>query len=85
MHRAECAECGDSCEVPFKPNGRKPVFCKKCFDQQGGKQEAGGRAGEFGFRKKRDFDERSSSGNQKDFDQMNKKLDRILEILEGED
>ncbi len=31
MHRVVCAECGDSCEVPFKPTGDKPVFCSNCF------------------------------------------------------
>lgn len=38
MHRATCSECGNSCEVPFKPNGKKPVMCSNCFrkDDQGG-------------------------------------------------
>lgn len=31
MFQATCAECGNSCEVPFRPNGRKPVFCNDCF------------------------------------------------------
>jgi CxxC-x17-CxxC domain-containing protein len=31
MHRATCAECGNSCEVPFKPTGEKPVYCSTCF------------------------------------------------------
>ena len=39
MHRATCSECGDSCELPFKPSGSKPVFCSNCF----GKQDGGGR------------------------------------------
>lgn len=36
MHQAVCARCGKTCEVPFRPNGRKPVFCKECFGQQDG-------------------------------------------------
>lgn len=32
MFSATCAECNKSCEVPFKPTGEKPVFCKDCFD-----------------------------------------------------
>ncbi len=28
---ATCATCGKSCQVPFKPNGMKPVFCRDCF------------------------------------------------------
>ncbi len=31
MHQTVCSECGQECEVPFKPNGRKPVFCRACF------------------------------------------------------
>jgi len=35
MFRTDCASCGDSCEVPFKPNGSKPVYCRNCFDRNG--------------------------------------------------
>ena len=31
MHKAVCADCGMDCEVPFKPSGDRPVYCKKCF------------------------------------------------------
>ncbi len=31
MHQATCSDCGASCEVPFKPTGRKPVLCSDCF------------------------------------------------------
>ncbi len=33
MHKATCAECGNECEVPFKPSGDKPVYCKECFQK----------------------------------------------------
>lgn len=36
MFDAICAKCGANCQVPFKPNGRKEVFCSKCFETQGG-------------------------------------------------
>ena len=35
MFRAICSDCGNSCELPFKPTGDRPVFCKDCFDKQG--------------------------------------------------
>lgn len=44
MHRATCSECGDSCEVPFKPTGDKPIFCSECF----GRQKSGGDRPSFG-------------------------------------
>jgi CxxC-x17-CxxC domain-containing protein len=31
MHDATCAACGNPCQVPFRPNGRKPVLCGNCF------------------------------------------------------
>ena len=31
MHKATCAECGKECEVPFKPSGDRPVYCKECY------------------------------------------------------
>ncbi|OGH91241.1 MAG: hypothetical protein A2479_04395 [Candidatus Magasanikbacteria bacterium RIFOXYC2_FULL_39_8] len=39
MHKATCATCGDTCEVPFRPVGNKPVYCSQCF----GKNDAGSR------------------------------------------
>ncbi|MCD4704855.1 hypothetical protein K8R66_02140 [bacterium] len=36
MYRAICDECGQSCEVPFKPTGNKPIFCSSCFENKGG-------------------------------------------------
>jgi CxxC-x17-CxxC domain-containing protein len=34
MHKATCAECKQECEVPFKPNGEKPVYCRDCFNKR---------------------------------------------------
>ncbi len=31
MHKATCSECGNECEVPFKPVDGRPVRCNKCF------------------------------------------------------
>lgn len=36
MHKATCAGCGKICEVPFRPTGSKPVFCRDCFQNNGG-------------------------------------------------
>jgi CxxC-x17-CxxC domain-containing protein len=29
--KTSCSKCHAACEVPFRPNGKKPVFCKNCF------------------------------------------------------
>jgi CxxC-x17-CxxC domain-containing protein len=28
---ATCSTCGKACDVPFKPDGVKPVLCRECF------------------------------------------------------
>ena len=33
-HRVVCAECGKECEIPFKPSGDRPVYCKECFSRR---------------------------------------------------
>ena len=33
MHRATCDECGAECELPFRPNQDKPVYCNNCFSR----------------------------------------------------
>ncbi len=31
MYKVICADCGRDSEVPFKPSGGRPVYCKECF------------------------------------------------------
>ena len=34
MFSATCASCGREAQVPFRPNGTKPVYCSDCFSKQ---------------------------------------------------
>lgn len=31
LYQAVCADCSKPCEVPFKPSGERPIYCKECF------------------------------------------------------
>jgi len=31
LHDAVCSSCGITTQVPFKPSGSKPVYCRDCF------------------------------------------------------
>lgn len=31
MFGAVCSNCGKTCQVPFRPTGDKPVYCRDCF------------------------------------------------------
>ena len=55
MHKAVCDECGNGCEVPFRPSGDKPVFCSDCFRQNSKSNSFGERdSGERRFSRDRD-------------------------------
>lgn len=34
MHDVTCAECGNETQVPFKPSGDRPVYCRDCFQKR---------------------------------------------------
>ena len=31
MYDAVCSACGVQTQVPFQPNGSKPVYCRECY------------------------------------------------------
>ena len=45
MHKAVCSDCGEECEVPFKPTEGKPVRCKECFRKNRPQRRMGGGSG----------------------------------------
>jgi len=76
MFKATCSNCGKECEVPFKPTGGKPVYCRDCF--------AAMRSSDS---RRPSFDNnRSSSYPQykEQFEALNAKLDKILKLLSPE-
>lgn len=66
MFPAVCDNCGKDCEVPFRPNGSKPVFCNDCFRKMGGndREENSDR---FEFRSNNPRENRSDRPEKKDF------------------
>jgi len=69
MHPAVCDKCGKDCEVPFKPTQGKPIYCDDCYKNKS--TEAGSRS------------EMGKPKSNETFDQLHKKLDKILRLLEG--
>jgi len=67
--KATCDECGKECEVPFKPNGRKPVLCSKCYAED---------QDDYDFD---DIPERSNDQLEKKLNMVNAKLDEIIRML----
>jgi len=71
MYKAVCDQCGEACEVPFKPSGDKPIYCSDCFAQGEGRdnRSKGG----------------SGKGDSKQLEMINQKLDKILQALSLKD
>lgn len=94
MHRATCAQCGKDCEVPFRPNSDRPVYCSDCFEKRrnesGGSRQSDGRGyGRPNFEERRSYSpdrgNAGGTGNGQLIDQLkslNVKLDKIISILE---
>jgi len=84
MHRATCAECGQSCEVPFRPTEGKPVYCNACF---GGKKETGAGRGGDRFPQKSFSSSgapvRTDDGSKKQLEILNAKMDRLIQAVEA--
>jgi len=95
MFSAVCAKCQKACEVPFRPNGVKPIFCRDCF---GGKGDAP--RGDFARRdNSRSFesrglafaphaprpqtDDRRIDELKRQIDAVHNKLDVVVKMIEG--
>lgn len=83
LHKATCSNCGNECEVPFKPSGDKPVYCRDCF--------AKNRSHDKGFNdsprpefKRFNEDRPSPAPRSNELDAINSKLDQILKILSSQ-
>ena len=69
---ATCESCGKDCQLPFKPTGGKPVYCRDCFKKEG--RDEGPRDAP-----------RRSSGSSGDMADIHRKLDKIMRALRIED
>lgn len=85
MHQATCAHCNKACEVPFRPNGKKPVFCRDCFAS--GRTDTPARSFSRSDSAPRApyrpaSSERRGSDLQSQIEILNTKLDRLIRIVE---
>lgn len=97
MYDAICASCGKTCQVPFRPNGKKPIYCKECFAENGGPSlDRGDRGDRRDFAPRREFSRPSfdrpatTSANSTNFDiadikkqvqNLNSKIDSLIVLL----
>jgi len=100
MFEATCASCAKVCEVPFRPNGKKPVYCKNCFAANGGPSTDTRDSRSFAPRREYDrpaykpearFGQahtdapRGNDDLKKQMEMVNAKLDTLIQILSKRD
>lgn len=90
MFDAVCAKCNKPCQVPFRPNGERPVYCRDCF----GDNKPQGQSNNFSPRSdfpRREFNTPPVSKTndaahvdiKRQLDAINAKLDRLIQKIEG--
>ena len=42
MFKATCGDCGNECQIPFKPKDDRPVYCRECFQKHKPEPRSGG-------------------------------------------
>lgn len=93
MFSATCSQCQNRCEVPFRPNGKKPVLCRDCFRAEGGGDSAPrgfSRGGDRPSYKDRDsrgseprFAPKTDDGVKRQLEAINDKLETLIQILKA--
>jgi CxxC-x17-CxxC domain-containing protein len=86
---AVCSNCGKKCQVPFRPDGTKPVYCKDCFgaprEAMAGKKSFSAPRPAFAARSAVSAPEGKSIADlTRQIAAMNTKIDTMLKILEGD-
>ena len=76
MFSASCDGCHKKCDVPFRPNGSKPVYCSDCFNQS-----QGGGSSNRGRNERRDV--RQSAPRENTHVNIEKYLEAIQKQLQG--
>lgn len=80
-HKTTCSECHAPCEVPFKPNGKKPVYCRNCFKSNAPTTAFSGQP----FSRPTELATDDSANDlKKKFTILNTKLDRLISAIEAQ-
>ena len=90
MYKADCAKCGNMTEVPFRPNGKKPVYCQNCFVRDDAAPRSFGPKRDFGSRPSYNREaapaapreDRSMQEVKLELKGVNEKLEKLISLME---
>lgn len=78
MHQATCNSCHKLCDVPFRPNGKKPIYCRDCFKSQEAAPAYARPNRTESFRR----EEGGAGDMKKELSILNSKIDRLITAIE---
>lgn len=91
--KTDCSKCHAPCEVPFRPNGKKPVYCRDCFVRDDAAPRGNDRFEKRSFGpEKRSYDTPRAAAPvedprigamQKELTTIHAKLDTLIATLQG--
>ncbi|OGL66435.1 hypothetical protein A2856_01950 [Candidatus Uhrbacteria bacterium RIFCSPHIGHO2_01_FULL_63_20] len=86
LHDATCGKCGSPCQVPFRPDGSRPVYCRDCFKREDG---SGPKRFEKKYGEKRPYvstphASKDTGGIEARLKSIEDKIDAIIEALEDD-
>lgn len=81
-HQTICDGCHKPCEVPFIPNGKKPVYCRNCY--KGKDTTASFTRQSFSRPTEFNADDVGSGDLKKQFTILNTKLNRLISAIEAQ-
>lgn len=89
MHKVDCAKCGNVTEVPFRPNGKKPVYCQNCFVKDDAPRSSYGPKREYAPRPSFNREapaapreDRSMADVKSELQAVNQKLSKLISLME---
>jgi CxxC-x17-CxxC domain-containing protein len=75
MFDAICSKCGKNCQIPFRPNGSRPVLCSDCYRNKDSSRS------NDNFKQGNQNASVQSAISSDQIKQINVKLDKIIAIL----
>lgn len=81
LYDAECNSCHKMCQVPFRPNGLKPIYCRDCF-RQDEERAPKGRFEKREYGAPRPFARETPSADSRRLDDVTRRLDAMQATLE---
>ncbi len=89
LHDATCTSCGADCQVPFRPDGHKPVLCRNCFKKDGAEgrfmRDANSARSSSRFERSERAPQADNSKIEARLNAIESKLDLLIEALTEEE